>query len=175
MNKNNFTTLDEFYNTYMTDQLNLNNKLNNQKIKYSDKDIERNDEELLKPDKYNVDISYQLRFNMDYSKMIPNKLITDSKIFDNNTYMTQNIKRIPLDISNYHNPQNMVGRGFGLQSYPDNYGLYTRQLDENTNPRSIIYDNRNFQTNGNLLYSNYIENNIDRGGKDTRYLNKKNI
>lgn len=175
MNKNNYSTLDEFYNSYMTDQLSLKKNYNNEKVKYSDKDIIRNDEELLKPDKYNLDLSYQLRFNMDYSKMIPNKLITDNKLYDGNTYMLQNIRRIPLDTTKYLNPQNMVGRGFGEQSYPDNYGLYTRQLEENTNPRSIIYDNRNFQTNGNLLYSNYIENNIDRGGKDTRYLNKKSF
>ena len=175
MNKNSQLSLDQFYNTYMTDQLNLKNNYDNEKVKYSDKNIERNDEELLKPEKYNLDISYQLRCNMDYSKMLPNKLITDSKLYDGNTYMLQNIKRIPLDTTKYLNPQNMVGRGFGTQSYPDNYGIYTRQLEENTNPRSIIYENRNFQTNGNLLYSNYIEDNIDRGGKDTRYLNKKSL
>ena len=107
MNKNNYQSLDDFYNTYMTDQLNQKNNYNKEKIKFSDKDIERNDEELLKPEKYNLDLSYQLRFNMDYSKIIPNSLVTDSKIYDGNTYMTQNIKRIPLDTTKYLNPQNI--------------------------------------------------------------------
>jgi hypothetical protein len=181
MNKNNYSTINNLNNYDHNDQKNKYDNIFKQKIKYSDKDIERNDEELLKPEKYNIDLSYQLRFNMDYSKIIPAKdnlddnIETTSKFFDNNTYMTQNIKRIPLDTTNYLNPQNMVSRGFSDFSYPDNYGLYTRQLQENSNPRSIIYENRNFQTNSNLLYSNYIDNNNDRGGKDTRYLNKKSF
>jgi len=169
MNKNNYQSLDNFYNNNILEQ---NNHIDKEKIKYSDKDIERNDKELLKPEKYDLDISYKLRFNMNYSKMIPDTN-NKNKFYDNNRYMTENIKRVPLDISEYKNPQNMVGRGFGVQSYPDSYGIYTRQLDQESNPRSIIYENRNFDTNKNLLYGNYIEDNDNRGGLDTRYLNKK--
>ena len=191
----NFLSLNDFNNNLLNNDV----KQQHTKIKYLNPDIQRNKSNLIMTDNYNLDLSSQLRFNIDYSKVIPfnnndnknnndndndnekskrekvlqdNKLLKNTITYDNNKYMTENIKRVPLDISQYDFPKNMVGRGFGKMSSADTYGLHTRQYDNDTNPRQILNEDRMFRTNKNILYSNLIGDNLDRGGIDTRYLNK---
>lgn len=185
---NNFLSLNEFNNNLLNNDV----KQQNNKIKFFNSDQERNKSDLIMTDKYNLDLSSQLRFNIDYSKIIPesnnkikgdeyNKranilsgetLLKETKLYDGNRYMLENIKRVALDTSKYDFPKNMVSRGFGEMSSGDTYGLHTRQYDNDINPRQIISDDRMFRTNKNILYGKLISDNINRGGIDTRYLNK---